>query len=56
MVQLEDVASTAPRARGLTLPAQYRLSQYLFWAEKQLIQFCAEKQRIQLAVPQHTRK
>ncbi len=32
MVQLEDVSSTAPRARGLTVPAQCRLSRRLFCA------------------------
>ncbi len=32
MVQLEDVASTAPRARGLNVPVQYRLSQRVFCA------------------------
>ncbi len=34
IVQLEDVSSnvTAPRARGLTLPAQCCLSRRLFWA------------------------
>ncbi len=32
MVQLEDVSSTAPRARGLTLPAQCHLYLGLFCA------------------------
>ncbi len=32
MVQLEDVASAAPRARGLTLPVQCCLSLHLFCA------------------------
>ncbi len=32
IVQLEDVSSTVPRARGLTLPAQCRLSLRLFCA------------------------
>ncbi len=32
MVQLEDVFSAAPRARGLTLPVQCRLSLRLFCA------------------------
>ncbi len=47
MVQLEDVASTVPRVRGLTLPAQYQLS-------VSVLQQAAEKQRFQLAVPQQT--
>ncbi len=49
MVQLEDVASAAPRARGLTLPAQCCLS---------LCPFCAaeKKQCIQLAILQQSRQ
>ncbi len=42
--------STAPQARGLTLPAQCRLSRRLFWAAS------GRKQRIQLAVTQQNRQ